>query len=431
MSVKATTYYTKFCNDRSQKEVKMLYVAALDAYDVHWMGEVAGASDALVLYFVIKRTIKFGKLDVAIPLRHFREGVKTQETGEIVVSGLPLTHETVTAALGRLKDRGLVTFERKKEGRAYEMTRISLLLDAVLAPVTIEIGEDDVGKLSIPRSKKYARDSENGDERGVRKSAEGCAEIRMRKQHNVNNVNKIKNQTLSAADAAENVGRKSFDTAVEAIATSNLRIRRSREVKAASAAAAPGAPKLNEFRALWQQHMLQHWPTVPVVSATQAEWGMFKRALASVENTVPLSELVEYAIAGWSSIINIDLHWMKDVKSNTVGLAPDMVFFIRHVKHFMKSIAKHKATNDSNLKRVQVSPEKKQEDENADLRRQLAKVTAENRRLAEKARSDERIMQEMDRKKDAPPASIRQPLTRAQLRPVEDDDNLPRKWNGQ
>jgi hypothetical protein len=227
------------------------------------------------------------------------------------------------------------------------------------------------------------------------------------------------------------VGRESFTTAAEAIATSNLRIRRTRDAKAAGAARATGAPKLDEFRALWQKRMLQHWPTVPVVSATQAEWGMFKKALASVESTVPLDELVEYAIAEWSSIINTDLHWMRDVKNKSVGLAPDMVFFIRHVKHFMKSIAKLKAADASNQKRTQVTPEKQQENENAALRRQLAQATAENRRLAEKARRDERTMQEMDRKKEAPPTPTRQPLTRSQLRPIEDDDNLPRNWNDQ
>jgi DNA-binding transcriptional ArsR family regulator len=396
------------------------YVTAIRAVSCHWVSFLGGA-EIKILLFIIERTFRWSKDAERISAKHFTEGMKRKEDGYCIHEGTALSHNTVRAALRSLQEKGLVSVSEERDvANNYQANLIELDFKML-------VGRSVMSKLRIPKVKKT---TQNGPETGGQEQVNPSSETGEQSIHNKVDT-KRKNQTLSAADATENVGRKSFDTAAEAITTSNLRIRRSREVKAASAAAAPGAPKLNEFRALWQQHMLQHWPTVPVVSATQAEWGMFKKALASVENTVPLSELVEYAIAGWSSIINIDLHWMKDVKNKTVGLAPDMVFFIRHVKHFMKSIAKHKATDDSNLKRVQVSPEKKQENENAELRRQLAKVTAENRRLAEKARSDERIMQEMDRKKDARPASIRQPLTRAQLRPVEDDDNLPRNWNGQ
>lgn len=438
MSVKATGSYRKYSNEVSDESVKKLYVAALDACDIHWLGELS-ATEFLVLYFVIKRTVKFGKTEVAIPLRHFREGVKSRDTGEVVIAGLTLTHETITAVLGRLTARGLVTFERKRDGNTYEMARIGLCLDAIFEPVTVEIGEHEVGKLPIPRSKKFAIDhkneAENDEEGGVRKPARGGAEIRMRKQHKVND--RSKEQNLPVADAPGRAEGKSsspssrngFATAQEAIAFSTARVTRSREEKAARAARVT-IPTMDQFRALWQTAMLRHWPTVPVVVSTLREWGMFKQSLKTATLTVPVADVVEYAIEHWQTIINTQFVGYRAVKANAVGAAPNMNFFLQHFRRFIEAIANTRAAEERKRKVTTVTDEKKTENETAALKRELAAALRDKEKLLERHREDQRIIRATEKKLEEGGRPRRVPLRRESLQPLEDDDVPLGKWNG-
>ena len=428
MATKSNTRYADYCEEKVDDEIKRLYIAALDAVDVHWIGQLP-SSDVLVLLFIIKRTIRFGKQKVAIPVRHFREGVRKGDSSEVIISGLKMTHETVTAALGRLRDLGLIDFERKHKGNTYELTRVGVEIDALFAPVVVEIGEDDMGKLPIPRGKKRCAEEEkegtdtreNGEKGGVRKSAWGGAEIRMRKHRN-NNVRKEEHKTLPPAEAVGRIRRvRSYQTAVEAIAASASTTSEKRKTTAARAAARPGrALTQREFVAMWEESVLRHHPAVPAVGVTVSQWSTLKHYVAKMPDATSMQELVDYATENWSTIINTQMHWHREVKGGRIGDAPEAGFFMLNLRHFLQSFANAKVSGGKIGKALAAVEDNQLERENAELRRQVAALSKEREKLSARDRQNQSIMREMERKMNSRETTGVVPLNKTSLRPIDD-----------
>lgn len=418
--------YEKYIKHKPDDVLSKLYVAAMDTYMLHWMGEL-DSTESKLLYFILHRTIRFGKVTEAIPLRHFREGIRDTRSGETVIAGVNIHHETISAGLGRLEQRLLISVSREDDGRTYGITTITLNLELYFAPVIVELCEklDEItgkpmGKLATPRAKKYIEERENDDEGGCADIREGCAVSRMCKQHKVNIRNKSQKQNLATPDGIARVRRErpSFATAKEAIAATALMATERR--KAMASKAEQGKVTHFVFKALWEEAMLRHYPSVPAIGITGPQWRNVKLYVAKMPNTMTMKEVVDHAVENWATIINVHMSGWKDVRSGRVADAPDAGFFMKNIKVFLQSLANVKASGTKLDKAIAAASDNTLEDENAKLRRQVAALSKEREKLASRDKQNQQIIQSMERGREQR-REDRAPLSKSSLRPIEDD----------
>lgn len=170
---------------------------------------------------------------------------------------------------------------------------------------------------------------------------------------------------------------QSADTISETLEKVRTRVTRKREQKAAPASVVN--PKLritqDTVKAAWQQAMLKHYPTVPVLSIDRKGLAILRNCLPPLLASSSLCDVFEFFVEYWSTLRVTKFKWLA-AKGKTVSEAPSLSELIRYWKIFAKAFADQQAIREEAAARKVVTDEERLMADNRALAAQLSKAQA-------------------------------------------------------
>jgi hypothetical protein len=344
------------------------YVHTYQALVTQWSEALSSAEYHLML-FINERTLRYGKTEESIPVRHFLEGV-FNASGERIVAGVGHTKAAIIRAYQSLQEKGLIEITK---GQRFNSTNIF-----VMQVGRILEGAKKLSKLKVPKKKKQAENDNQvvsyDNRSGVVEAPQWCRRDTSISTH-YNNKRNSKNSnsadvTAGIAEALEKAKEKNAASAQRKVQTMATR----------------GLSKQG-VSALWRKLLVQYYPDATAnLVVTPKQYGMLKASYEATNLPLPFPEFAEWAVANWQELIDYDFAWCK--KSPPPRL-PSLPFFASMLKYFANYHGNQhirdthrKVKSDDAAKKA-----RKLSEQNERLKAELA--ASERGRTQEQARAEE------------------------------------------
>lgn len=364
------------------------YFRALHAITRRWLAKLSG-NELNVLLFIVGRTLRFGKESERIPMRHFLQGVDSQD--QAIACGTGLSKNTVLKCIRALQEAGLITVKLIEAG--YADIRHVTLNTALL------VGTDM--PLNLSKREKHTRSAHDHPGANFAPPRAGIALLNRGKKEE---EKKEEEKTMAAGR-----GGVVVPSVRDAIGTVQARYETRRQERAA----AP-APRLTaagvclcwrDQVVAWQQAQGQaRLVTTPTVGDAKVLLANAKK-LAFPQGQ-DLRSFMGWAVEHWDALIHHHFAWMSRQAPPSV---PHLGFFARFLQYFVSYYDAETQREAARNRQV-----------TAGLDRQRRAQALEDRLVAEREALDLALQQQ--RKENAllqqELSASRQQLIRARQRPA-------------
>lgn len=292
---------------------KFQALAALSMY-----AAVLPPFDFIVLQFVWMRTVFWGKKKEYIPARHFLNGVWNEQEGNWAggAGGLNISRRTLTDALARLEQAGIIKREMRGNGFPYYEINLDKGEQMLRTP---KVKEKKSGPLAQPK---------NGPKRGVANAARGGSKSRY--PHNYENKELENNHTAPAARETEpEKTAKEISEETYAAARAYTAKRRARKAERAHR-----EEHIRGLYQLWADACRAEYPDYVAPEWTPKELRMAKnlRDKLRAEKRGRCADFLIFAVQNWQRIIALHLKWMK---KETPPEYPRLSFLVLQQRYFL------------------------------------------------------------------------------------------------
>jgi len=350
-----------------------------------WL-EVLTVYEVVVLQFINERTYRYGKRAERIPVRHFSEGVYSSE-GVCVSQGLPIGKTKIKQCINRLELLSIIQIKHG-DGKRYECNIFAINFNL------LKKGAQMPSKLKEPKVKQGKSGGRSTTMRGSPRDQPGG-------RHATTEVLDSKDLDLEVGEITASSPKSSTMAVIESAVNKNKAKRKSKATRI------DRSLTLDHLVAAWREAMAEHYDSACVTSMTIKQFGKFKAQMNKAKLSVPISEIISWAVADWANIKKHHLSWVKDMPD-----VPDLMVLGQLVSYFVKAYGNVQAGEDKHSLKVDKNKAKNY------------KIQKDNERL-----KDELERERAARKKAEAVALVTQAPRKVQpskhhtLNPVDDSDH--------
>jgi hypothetical protein len=345
------------------KKAEVNYVDVIKNVNRQQLIELGTALPCLL--FVLERTVRYNKLKETISIRHFRDGVFNNSTGQLIQCGVGQSLNTIKRNLAKLTELGYLNIEID----CNRGNKITINLEKLMS----------TSKLKKPKKEQKTNNSVSN--LGMRVSNLG--------RRGVSNLGRVtEGSDIELTDNKDSDSRQAENAKdnIEEIISTARTTSRSMRLKASH------NPRTTKgIQALWVEQMTQHYPGLIETSLLQRDIATFKKATTRMDAS-EIRDVMHYAAENWSDLRENVLSWIVQ-KHDSMPPAPHLSTLARYFRYFTDAF-------NSGIVDADQKGSLEKGSETAKLKQQLAKEQARNAELQKQADTANRTAREASHAKE-------------------------------
>lgn len=301
------------------------YIATLQATINQWYSELSPV-EYQTLLFIIERTLRFNKEWESIPIRHFDEGVYSFSDVRII-AGVKARRTSIVDAYRALAEKGLIMVKRTRNGTGKNVFK-------VVVKAIVE-GAKELSKLKI--SKKRTQKAMHAGAQEVctqvhSTNAPGCTPI----------LSTHLEEHISNTTSTPDEDQESLSDIISRARKLNLQKREAKAKKADSKLT------ITTLKATWSESVSTHFGKTATPSVTSKDIAILKSVVTANTLPLPFTQFTDWVVENWEELSKNEFSWMT---KNPMPAIPDLMFYCRFSKEFVKAYAEYQRRTTLEVKR--------------------------------------------------------------------------------